>query len=107
MAEFVEQRPGVVKAQEGGLAFYKVVVVDDDRCHRIFRAFLVAVAAGPRPRLLARTGKVVVQKQPDMSARRVANLPHSDIRVVDRDVLTLDEGEAKQAAGSIERVHRT
>src|SRR6516164_2435416 len=103
VAEFVEQRPGVVKAQEGGLALYKIVVVDDDRCHCTFRAFLIAVAAGPCPRLLARTGEVVVKKQPDMSARRVANLPHSDIRMVDRDVLTLDEGEAKQAAGGIER----
>src|ERR1700756_792700 len=106
MAKFVEQRPGVVKAQKGGLAFYKVIVVYDDRCHCAFRAFLIAVAAGPRPRLLARTSEVIVQKQPDMSARRVANLPHSDIRMVDRDVLALDEDEAKQAARSIERSAR-
>ena len=95
VAEFMEQRPGVIKAEQGGLAFCEVIVIDDDRRHYAVRAFLIAVAARPGARSLAWAGEIVVQKKSDMGAGPVPNLPDPHIKMIDRDVGALDKAEAE------------
>jgi len=103
MAEFVKQGQRIVETQQRRFAFSEIIVVDDDRSNRLVQGFLVAVAARPGARPLAGAGEIVVQKQACMDAGTVANLPDTDIRMIDRQVVALGEGNAEQAPGSVER----
>src|SRR5690349_18550732 len=107
VAEFVEQRLGIVKAEEGRfagsrLAAGKIIVVDDNRRDRLVHVLLVAVAARPGARALARPGEIVVQKKTDVTAEFVANLPDPHVGVINRKIVALGEGEPEQPPGGAE-----
>ncbi len=102
VAEFVEQRAGVVEAQQSRLAPRKIVVVDDDRQDRGVEIFLVAKAARPGARALAGPREIVVQEEADRRAIPVAHLPHPYIRVITREVGPRRKAQAEEAAGGVE-----
>src|SRR6266852_5579592 len=104
----MKQCLGIVETQQGRLAPSEIppgeiVVVDDDRGDGIVERLLIAVAAHPRARSFAGAGKIVVQKDADMLAGAVADLPDPYIGVVDGYTGALGEADAKQAAGRVER----
>src|SRR5215813_7917863 len=107
VAELVKQRFGIIEAEQGRLACSriaadKIIVVDDDRRHRLVHVLLVAISAGPRARSLAGASEIVVQKKADMTAGFVANFPDPHIGMIDGEILAFGEGHPEQAAGCAE-----
>ena len=109
VAELVKERARVVEAQQRRLAgrgLGEVVVVDDDRQHRLAArravARLHAVLAHPGAAALARPGEVVVQEEADRSGGAL-HLVDGDVAVVGDDVRTNDERDAEQARRAVER----
>src|SRR5712664_4926585 len=99
MAEFVEQRPGVVRRQQRRLAIGapgEIADIDDLRCDGAIELLLVAQRGHPRPRALRGPGEVVAIEQRLVLPCAVGYFPDPAVRMPDRDILALGEAEAEQ-----------
>jgi hypothetical protein len=104
--ELVEERPRIVEGEERRAAIRalgEVHDVDDDRPDIVVEPALAAEGAHPRPRPLGGPGAVIAEEQPDMPPVAVGHLEGANVRMVERDVVTLAEGEPKEARGRVER----
>ena len=104
VAELVEQRPGLVEAEQGGLARCRLVDVQIVQHHR---------PGGQQPRLrhqrvhpgaaaLARPRVVIGEEQAERTAVRLEYFPHLHVRVVAGQVLAAGEGHAVELRGRVE-----
>ena len=113
VAELVEERARVVEAEQRRRArcgLREVVVVDDDRQHRVasravaLLAFrLPAVRAHPRTAALARPREVVVQEDADRTIGGVSHFVDAHFGVVDADVVARDEAQTEESRRAVER----
>ena len=101
MTKFVEQRSDVVKAQQRGVGFGKVIVVDDDGQDAAVVPRLAAEHAHPGAAAFAGARKVVANEQANQSITAVAHLPKPGIRVVQRHTALLDKAQPEQALRAI------
>ena len=105
VAEFVEQRAGVVRRQQRGFAvgaLGEIADVDDQRRDVAVELLLVAQRRHPGARTLRWPGEVVAIKKRLVAAGAVPDLPDPYVRMPDRDILALGEGDAEQAGGAVE-----
>jgi len=65
--------------------------------------FLVAQRGHPGAAALRRTGEIVAEENAAMASRAVAHLPRSHVLMPDRHVVATLEGQAEEAARSVER----
>src|ERR1700694_3486521 len=90
MAEFVEQRAGVVEAEQtwGTLrGFGEVHHIDHQRPDVARELLLVAQGRHPGAAMLGGTGEIIAEEKADMLAVRAAHLPDANVRMPDRRVI--------------------
>src|SRR5215217_7923143 len=102
MAELVEQRAGIVEAEERRVALRKIHDVDDDRPDIAREALLRAERAHPRAAALRRPCEVVSDEDTDVIALCVLHGPDSDVGVVSGSILQFAEAETEQASSGLE-----
>src|SRR5215212_8814087 len=102
MAEFVEQRAGIVEAEERRVALREIHHVDDDRPDIAREALLRAERAHPRAAALRRPCAVISDEDADRTALCVLHGPHSDVRVILGSVRQFAEAETEQASSGLE-----
>ena len=88
VAEFVEQRPGIVERQQRRLAFAglgKIHDVDDQRPDIAAELFLVAQRGHPGAAVLRAAREIVAEEEPAMAPGGIAHLPYPHVVVPDRD----------------------
>ena len=105
VAEFVKQRPRVVRRQQRRLAvgaLGEIADIEDQGSDLAIELLLVAQRGHPGARALRGPGEVVAIEQRLVLARGVLDLPDPHVRMPDRNILALGEAEAEQPGGAIE-----
>src|ERR1700694_1180511 len=90
MAEFVEQRAGVVEAEQtwGALCgFGEVHHIDHQRPDVACKLLLIAQGRHPGAAMLGRAREIITEEKADMLAVRAAHLPDANVRMPDRNVI--------------------
>src|ERR1039458_9079473 len=104
MAEFVEQRAGVVKREQSLLArrrLGEITDIENDRPDIADKLFLVAQRGHPGAAVLGAAREIVADEQADMMPLRVRHLEGAGVRVIERHA-DRREGQAEQPAGGLE-----
>ncbi len=105
VAELVEEGARVVEAEERRIAragFGKIHHVHDDRPDVAVELLLAAKTAHPGAAPLRGPGEIVAEKEADVAAVPVRHVPGADVRMVERHVVALGEGEAEQVLRRME-----
>ena len=105
VAEFVEQGPRIVRRQQRGLAFGalgEIADIDDQGRDVAVELLLVAQRGHPGAGALRGPGEVVAIEQRLVLAGAVLDFPDPHVRMPDRNILALGEGQAEQAGGAVE-----
>ena len=95
MAEFVEQRPGIVERKQRRLALAalgKIHDIDDQRPDVAAELFLIAQRRHPGAAVLRAAREIVAEEEPAMTPGGIAHLPHPHVVVPDRDPVAAFEG---------------
>ena len=105
VAEFMEQRPRVVEAEQTRLALGplgEIHHIDHDRQLRSVELLLAAEIAHPRAAPLRGPGEIVADEERDGRAVASAHGPGANVGIIELEVEAFFETEAEQAARGIE-----
>ena len=107
MAELVEERAGIVEAQQRGpvaAGLREVVVVRDDRQCSVTGEIVCAQTIGRHPCTAPLRGPRVVVREENATQRsvRIAHLERAHIGVVGGNVRSFHEGKAEEALSAVE-----
>src|SRR5258707_11313018 len=105
MAEFMEQRAGIVRREQRRLAvrsFREIADIEHQGRDLAVEFLLVAQRGHPGAGTLRGPGEIVAIEQRLVLAGGVLDLPDPDVRMPDRDILALRESDPEQAGGAVE-----
>ena len=104
MAKLVEQGNHIIPGDQRGLPVRRFLIVADVINHRTRSKLVRLLNKIPHPRT-ARFGitreKVAIEQRHAFT-RMVENLPHANIRVINRNIETLDKTDTEQLRGGPE-----
>ncbi len=106
VAEFVEQRPRIVRRQQRWLAvgsLGEIADIDDQGSDVAIELLLVAQRGHPGAGALRGPGEVVAVEQRLVAPGGILDFPDPDIRMPDRDIPALRKTQPEQAVSGVER----